>query len=574
MARKIKKGVIRIIMSKQKEYLWNILKANKDFKCSDIDSAYNKIENKTSEVTLAWKILRDEYYSEVYKKYLDIDIVVKAGFIIDKLQDMDYYNLNLLTTPVSKLIGREKENQKNVVLLSTGGFDPIHDGHIYMMEFAKEVLEKRGYNVIGGYLSPSHESYVSAKPYYKRNTFERLEQCQESVKDSDWLMIDPWESVYVKTYINFTDVIQRLEKYLRKHISPNIQVAYVFGGDNAEFMYCFENKGIGICIEREGYSGKFNEMKEKLKGENNIFINNKSIVSTYSSRNIRKDYKYIDPQYTKEDGDYVIRNEGMIPLENYKTNVENQLLEKAHDEFLEQLVDVLKEAFDNKLDVKTINMEEQLKKAYLVLKGKQTISLDTYYRGTYDIETSRLFDISDIQKKYISLIGRIGHDTIKNQIRNIKTGSYILVDDDSATGKTIREVMSNLPERIKIEQIYLLANILTEKIFDIVDLRDFIIGAKNGGLVVRLPNKEIARSPYMLPYVSLKTRATISATKELKTSIRLWQMNKEFYQKIGGNIKLEQTDIGFKKLMNYIGFDDNTLLVDICDWHIKKLKQE
>ena len=92
----------------------------------------------------------------------------------------------------------------------------------------------------------------------------------------------------------------------------------------------------------------------------------------------------------------------MIPLENYKINVENQLLEKAHDEFLEQLVDLLKEAFDNKLDVKTINMEEQLKKAYLVLKGKQTISLDTYYRGTYDIETSRLFDISDIQKKYIS----------------------------------------------------------------------------------------------------------------------------------------------------------------------------
>ena len=93
--------------------------------------------------------------------------------------------------------------------------------------------------------------------------------------------------------------------------------------------------------------------------------------------------------------------------------------------------------------------------------------------------------------------------------------------------------MSNLPERIKIEEIYLLANILTEKIFDIVDLRDFIIGAQNGGLVVRLPNKEIARSPYMLPYVSLKTRATISATKELKTSIRLWQMNKEFYKKIG-----------------------------------------
>lgn len=115
---------------------------------------------------------------------------------------------------------------------------------------------------------------------------------------------------------------------------------------------------------------------------------------------------------------------------------------------------------------------------------------------------------------------------------------------------------------------------LKEKIFDIVDLRDFIIGVQNGGLVVRLPNNEIARAPYMLPYVCLKTRASVMASKEMDMSIKLWEMNKKFYQEIGNTITLEQTDIGFKKLMNYIGFDDNTLLVDICDWHIKKLKQE
>ena len=558
-------------MSEQ-QCLWDILNLDKNFKCADVDSAYSRIENKTDEVKLAWKILRDEYYSEVYKKYLNIDTVIKAGFILDslELEDLNYYNLSLLTTPVSKL----KDSKKNpVVLLTTGGFDPIHDGHIYMMEFAKEALEKEGYDVIGGYLSPSHESYVSTKPYYKINAYERLDLCQECVKDSQWLIIDPWESIYVKTYINFTDVIQRLEQYLRKHINPKIQVAYVFGGDNSEFMYCFEDKGIGICVERDGYSEKFNEMKKKFKGKNNIFISNKSIVSTYSSRNIRKrqGYKYKEQNYSKEDGDYVIRNEGMIPLANYKEYVNNEKLENAHKKFLKQLVLLLKEAFNNKLEVKTIDMQEQLKRASHVLEGRQTISLDTYYRGTYDIETSRLFDISDIQKKYISLIGRIGHDTIENQIEKIEDGSYILVDDDSATGKTIREIMSNLPKRINIEQIYLLASMLNEKIFDIVDLRDFIIGVQNGGLVVKLPNGEIARAPYMLPYVCLKTRATISASKEMEISTKLWKMNKEFYQEIGGNITLAQTDSGFKKLMNYIGFDDNTLLVDNCDWHIRNI---
>lgn len=565
-------------MNKQEEYLWKILNLDKDFKCADVDIAYSRIENKTDEVKLAWKVLRDEYYSEVYKKYLNIDTVIKAGFILDslELEDLNYYNLSLLTTPVSKLIDFKEQKENPIVLLSTGGFDPIHDGHIYMMEFAKEVLEKEGYNVIGGYLSPSHESYVSTKPYYKINAYERLDLCQEYVKDSKWLIIDPWESIYVKTYINFTDIIQRLEQYLRKHVNSKIQVAYVFGGDNSEFMYCFEDKGIGICVEREGYSEKFSEMKEKFKGKNNFFISNKSIVSTYSSRNIRKrqGYKYKEQNYSKEDGDYVIRNEGMIPLENYKEYVNNEKLKNAHKEFLEQLILLINKAFDNKLDIKTIDMQVQLKRASSVLNNKRTISLDTYYRGTYDIETSRLFDVSDTQKKYISLIGRIGHDTIKNQIKKIKDGRYILVDDDSATGKTIREVMSRLPERINIEQIYLLASMLNEKIFDIVDLRDFIIGVQNGGLVVRLPNGEIARSPYVLPYVNLKSRATVPAIKEMEFSIKLWEMNKEFYQKIGKNITLEQTDDGFKKLMNYVGFDKNTLLTEICEWHIKKLKQE
>lgn len=563
---------------KNNNYLWNILNLDKNFKCADIDNAYSKIENKTDEVKLAWKILRDEYYSEVYKKYLSIDIVVKAGFILDnlELEDMNYYNLDFLTTPVGKIIENMKDKDiiNPVVLLTTGGFDPIHDGHLYMMDFAKKVLEKNGYNVVGGYLSPSHENYVSTKPYYKINSYDRLDLCQECVKDSKWLMIDPWESIYVKTYVNFTDIIQRLEKYLRKHVNPKIQVAYIFGGDNAEFMYCFEDKGIGICIERDGYSIKFNQIKNKCKGKNNFFINNKSIVSTYSSRHIRQrnGYNYNKQNYSKEDGNYVIRDEGMIPLVNYKKNVKEEILQKAYEKFLKQLIELIRQAFNDQLDVKTINMEEQLKIAYDVLKGKQTISLDTYYRGTYDIQTSRLFDISDIQKKYISLIGRIGHDTVKHQIENIKDGSYILVDDDSATGKTIREVMGNLPERINIEQIYLLTSILNEKIFDIVDLRDFIVGAKDGGLVVRLPNQEVARAPYMLPYISLKSRATISASKEMEISLKLWEMNKEFYQEIGGHITLKQTDNGFKKLMNYLGFKDDTLLVDICDWHIKHIR--
>lgn len=524
------------------------------------------------------KILKDKYYSEVYKKYLNIDTVIKAGFILDDFDiDEDFYNLDFLTTPVSKIIDNLEKIRSNnpVVLLTTGGFDPIHDGHIYMMEFAKKTLEQNGYDVVGGYFSPSHQTYVSTKPYCKTSSLERIDLCQEVIKDSSWLMIDPWEALYVKTYINFTDVIQRLELYLQKHVNSKIKVAYVFGGDNSEFMYCFEKQGIGICIEREGYSDKFEEMKKLFKGNNNFFINNKSIVSTYSSRTIRKRkiYSLSEKDYSIDDGDYVIRNENLIPLENYKKIVSEELLKEAHKEFLEELKKIFEESFDNKLKIKTIDMQKQLEIAHSKLESRKTISLDTYYKGTYSIETSRLFDISDIQKKYIKLIGRIGFESIENQIENIGFGKYILVDDDSATGKTIREVMSLLPNRINIEKIYLLANIFNEQIFDIVDLRDFIVGAKCGGLVVRLTNKEVVRAPYMLPYVSLKSRASIPAIKEMEMSLKLWKINKEFYQKLGNNIVLSQTDCGFKKLMNYIGFSDDTLLTDICDWHIKNLNK-
>ena len=64
-------------------------------------------------------------------------------------------------------------------------------------------------------------------------------------------MIDPWESLYVRTPINFTDVIERLEEYLKKYVDSRIKVAYVFGGDNVEFMYCFQKHGIAVDAGNE-----------------------------------------------------------------------------------------------------------------------------------------------------------------------------------------------------------------------------------------------------------------------------------------------------------------------------------
>ncbi len=554
--------------------LWKELKLDEKFKHTDVDVAYKNLKNKTPRSTFAWKVLRDKYYSEIYREYKDEDLLIRAGFVPDPftIEEIDYYNINLLTTPFDKLKGNVSDLENPIVLLSTGGFYPIHDGHIQMMEYAKEILQRDGYDVIGGYLSLSHDDYISTKPYYISNQYERINEGREKLKNNDWLMIDPWESIYVRAPINFTDVIERLQEYLQKYIDKRIKVAYVFGGDNAEFMYCFKKDGIAVCLNREGSNKVFNETK-KIKNDNMYFIDNSTPSSLLSSRYIRQ--KQLKELISYKDvGNYLIRNESLLPLSNLIKRGNKELLQQLQEEFLNKFMRLLSNCFDNKIFIKVINMEFQLKDAYNYLQKQNTINLDSYFRGTYNLEVSRLFGVSSYQDKYIKLIGRLGHETIKEQVRKIKSGSYILVDDDSVTGRTLNSIREKLPTDVLIKETYLLANSINEKVFDVVDLRDFIVGTKNSGLVVKLPNGMYTRAPYVMPYVNLTTRASIPPSKERDFSIAIWKINKEFYQQYDVNLKLKDADSNFITLMNYVGFSNEDKMVDICEWHISKLSND
>lgn len=554
--------------------LWEELKLDKNFKYIDVDVAYKNLKNKTPRATFAWKVLRDKYYSEVYREYKDEDLLIKAGFVPDPftLEEIDYYNIDLLTTPFDKLKGNVNDLKNPIVLLSTGGFYPIHDGHIKMMEEAKKVLSEDSYDVIGGYLSLSHDDYISTKPYYISDQYERINEGREYLKNSDWLMIDPWESIYVRTPINFTDVIERLQKYLQKYIDERIKIAYIFGGDNVEFMYCFNKNGIAVCINRDGYNELFIKTM-KIKNDNMYFIDNLNSSSLLSSRYIREKHSKKIISY-KDVGNYLIRNESLLPLSNLIREDNKELLQQLQEEFLNKFMRLLSNCFDNKIFIKVINMEFQLKDAYDYLQKQNTINLDSYFRGTYNLEVSRLFNVSSYQDKYIKLIGRLGHETIEEQVKKIKNGSYVLVDDDSVTGRTLNSIKEKLPTDVVISETYLLANSINEKVFDVVDLRDFIIGTTNSGLVVKLPNGIYTRAPYVMPYVNLTTRASIPPSRERDFSIAVWQMNKEFYQKYDKNFKLKNADSNFITLMNYIGFNSEDTIVDICEWHINKLSND
>lgn len=111
------------------------------------------------------KLLSDHLYGKLLQNYESMKYIESAGFFFDSTPDDETHiqDSKFFCTPVHKLQTTKFNVEKPVILLSTGSFSPLHDGHIHMMERAKEILESKGYSVVGGYLSPSHDEYVSSK---------------------------------------------------------------------------------------------------------------------------------------------------------------------------------------------------------------------------------------------------------------------------------------------------------------------------------------------------------------------------------------------------------------------------
>ncbi|KAH3756517.1 nicotinamide mononucleotide adenylyltransferase [Pelomyxa schiedti] len=102
-------------------------------------------------------------------------------------------NIKKITDPITA-IGGDTSDLRFMVLLSSGSFAPIHKMHMEMFDKAKEYLENKYYlKVVGGYLAPSSDSYVSSK---LGNDFINLSarnaMCRLAVSNSDWIDVCPW----------------------------------------------------------------------------------------------------------------------------------------------------------------------------------------------------------------------------------------------------------------------------------------------------------------------------------------------------------------------------------------------
>ena len=68
-------------------------------------------------------------------------------------------------------ISEPNSKKEKIVLLTTGALNPIHIGHLKMLKIAQDNLEKKGFEILCTFISPSSDSYLEYKKYYSPNFF-------------------------------------------------------------------------------------------------------------------------------------------------------------------------------------------------------------------------------------------------------------------------------------------------------------------------------------------------------------------------------------------------------------------
>ena len=99
-----------------------------------------------------------------------------------------------------------------VVLVACGSFNPPTIAHLRMMELARDALTARGYDVMGGYLSPVSDAYWKQA---LAPGAERVALARAAAADSDFIMVDAWEATqprYTRTLV----VLQRVATELAR----------------------------------------------------------------------------------------------------------------------------------------------------------------------------------------------------------------------------------------------------------------------------------------------------------------------------------------------------------------------
>lgn len=461
----------------------------------------------------------DFLYRNMYKKYNEKpnfnDIVKLSGVLIENRTDIDEKMIvdhTILTVPIVP----PKTNKKKALIMSTGSFSPLHEGHISSLKIAKEIAENLNYEVIQGIISLSHDDYVVNKNGNKQenNIYNRTMLAYKKIDElsENWIKVDHFEGEMLSIPVNFTTVINRTKRLFEHYINEEVDIFYVYGSDNYGFSYAFVDQIniYGVCVERDGFIKR--EDVEEINSSQLFYVKNNAKNYSISSTSIRKNNK-------KE----------IVEEFSPQQNIKNVYLIRGNSVpecFNKELKKIVEKYIEKGIIVRSYSTSSE--------KLNGFISLDKFIQGDLNLDVSRIFEISGYQNKANGILIE------EKELPLFQNKHFDLIDDDIVSGTTINAVKEKLLKyNIGINQIKtIVADHLSnnEVLYDVIDSRDFYLNGYKSGLMIEMPNKQTKRVPYLFPFVNLSTRANILKEFYIEFSKEILELNKKYNKE--GFIKL------------------------------------
>jgi hypothetical protein len=174
---------------------------------------------------------------------------VLAGWFDDGCEGTEWFRIveDVSGTPVEHL-SVPVDGRQAVVLVTTGGFDPVHHGHVAMLEAARSEVLRRGLHAAGGWVVCDHDEYVAGK---RVDRLDGAARCAlVDALSPAGCVADPYASCVADRSLKYTVLLARARRVIEKR-RPELlgcEIWYVVGSDNASFASVFATAPAGFKL--------------------------------------------------------------------------------------------------------------------------------------------------------------------------------------------------------------------------------------------------------------------------------------------------------------------------------------
>lgn len=476
----------------------------------------SKLNSNLTNLSYSLKLLRDPLY------YIYADDPTKA-------LDHGYFFTNEGPTPPCRFIfpsynfrpiNRKKDN--NIVLFTTGAFNPFHDGHLSMMLKAEEFVSKK-YNVLGCVFIPNHSVYLNKKSGLKPTYDDKYLEMNRLLKSApSHYQISRVSDICHNNDVPFSEIGIALLNCLKKKFNSNLTIGYVYGGNLINISPVFNSAFKGICVARK------KDLPKTVDNPNVSLINIHDKTSLITSKEILNKLTDHNPYYTERHCQYYFLRDDL--RESSEIYSKHERYESGLSYFRYKLIRIFDKYTPYKLI--TVNLNKQIANISKHKFKYPTLSLDIYFKGDYRLDITRAFT-PGLQYSNSTFVNREGTLPLEQQLALIPKQPLTFIDDDKVTSATLDYVKKYLD----IREEYYLTKSLSNEIYDVAEMRDFLFGAKYGGLFIKIKN-HMFRLPYIEPFVNLHARARIEDARHF--SIDILNLNIDFLSYINSNYTVKQ----------------------------------